>query len=40
MSDIKDRVLTILDKRRKEMVELLRELIMMPSPSGEEKAIA
>jgi len=40
MADIKDRVLSILDERQNEMVELLRELIMTASPSGEEKTIA
>ena len=37
---MKDKVLRILDDRRDEMVDLLRELIMTPSPSGEEKAVA
>lgn len=40
MPDMKDKVLKILDDRRDETVELLRELIVMPSPSGEEKAVA
>lgn len=40
MSEIKDKVLKILDDRRDETVELLRELIMTPSPSREEKAVA
>lgn len=40
MSHVKDSVLKILDDRRNETVGLLRELIMTPSPSGEENAVA
>lgn len=40
MSDTKENVLKILDDGRDETVELLRGLIMTPSPSGEEKAVA
>jgi len=40
MSAIKDKVLRILDDRRNDTVELLRELIRTPSVTGEEKEIA
>lgn len=40
MSEMKEKVLSILEERRDEIVKLLRELIMTPSPTGEEKAIA
>jgi len=38
--DLKDKVLRILDDRRNETVELLRELIRTPSVTGEEKQVA
>ncbi|MFC2011386.1 YgeY family selenium metabolism-linked hydrolase [Chloroflexota bacterium] len=40
MSDLKDKVLSILDARGNETVELLRELIRTPSVTGEEKQVA
>jgi len=40
MPDLKDNVLRILDARRNETVELLRELIRTPSVTGEEKQVA
>ena len=40
MEEVVEKVLNSIDRRRDELVELLRKLITIPSPSGEESAVA